>query len=484
VRCGTLKDHKMFLGKKLILSFVALGLIASGATAKVLLRWTQSNIPAAKTLGVNEIAIPWNADAKKLVATAKEKGYRVYLEVPAQQAEAIAEAERNADITGLLLAPTAGEEQSAESLLKKLRNAYPKLTFRLLFSHEKPPKMRGHLLFENNGTVQASSPTEQPWVDSNLASIRLAQAFHSDARPLYSFVWEESDPLQKQLGPRVEQYALAIAEASASRADLLLDLPENLQNSLGNDKPEAWATWKQLKPYFDFYALENDEAFPSLASVAVWTDGQQGFYEPVNLMARHNIPFRLLTKEQLNGASVKDMDMLVSFLTPEKEQVAIISKYTSDGGTVVLVGARGSFPWQSTSPVRKTDQSTIFSYGKGKVIEFSGPIVNPETFAQDVRRLMTKGTIPVSLWNSLTTLVMAYRDPRRGQVVLELINYEAEPLQVQVQVKGSFASIVYESPGQACCEALTPKLVDGFTEFVVPLVVGARVHLEPAKITR
>jgi hypothetical protein len=48
-------------------------------------------------------------------------------------------------------------------------------------------------------------------------------------------------------------------------------------------------------------------------------------------------------------------------------------------------------------------------------------------------------------------------------------------------VKGSFASIRYESPEQACCEALTPRLVDGFTEFVVPLVIGGRVHLEPDK---
>jgi hypothetical protein len=470
----------MFLGHKLALCLLALGVIASGATGKVLLRWTQSNIPAAKNLGVDEIAIPWNADAKQLAAIAKEKGYRVYLEVAPQQADTVAETEANAGIAGLLLAPALGEEQAAEKLVEKLRSSYPKLTIRLLFSHEKQPRMRGHLLFENNGTVQASSPTEQPWVDSNLASIRLAQAFHSDKRPLYSFVWEESDPLQKQLGPRVEQCALAIAEAGAAHADLLLDLPENLENSLANDKPDAWATWKQLKPFLDFYERAKGEAFPSVASVAVWTDGQPGWYEPVNLMARHNIPFRLLTKEQLNSDSLKNTDLLVSFLTPEKERVAIVSEYAAEGGTVVLVDAHGSFPWQSSDPVRQTDQSKIFSVGKGRVIEFSGPIVNPETFAQDVRRLMTNGTIPVSLWNSLTTLVIAYRDPRSDQIVLELINYEAEPLQVQVQVKGTFASIRYESPEKACCESLEPRLVNGFTEFVVPLVIGGRVYLQPA----
>jgi hypothetical protein len=471
----------MSLGNKLVSALLFCGLISPHAPAKVLVRWTQRDIPFAKNLGVIEIAIPWNSGAKELAATAREKGFRVYLEVAPQQAEATAEAEANTGIAGLLLAPTPAEEQSAEALLQKLRRSYPKLTFRLLFSHEKQPHMRGHLLFENNGTVQASSPTEQPWVDSNLASIRLAQTFHSDARPLYSFAWEDSDPLQKQLGPRAAEYALAIAEAGASHADLLLDLPENLQNSLTNDKTEAWATWKQVKPFVDFYNREDDDTFQSVASVAVWTDGRQSSYEPVNLMARHSIPFRLLTKEQLNSDSLQDMDLLVAFLTPEKEQVAIISEYASAGGTVVLVGAHGSFPWQSANPVRQTDQSKVFSLGKGTVIEFFGTIVNPETFAQDIRRLMTKGRVPVSLWNSLTTLVIPYRDPRSDQIVLELINYEAEPLQVQVQVKGSFASIRYESPEQACCEALTPRLVGGFTEFVVPhLVIGGRVFLQPA----
>jgi len=475
----------MFLGNKLVFSLLLFGLIASGATAKVLLRWTQSNIPPANNLGMSEIAIPWNANAKNLMVIAKAKGYRVYLEVSPQEAAAVAGTEANAGITGLLLAPASGEEHDAETLIEKLRSSYPKLTFRLLFSHEKQPKMRGHLLFENNGTVQASSPSEQPWVDSNLAAIRLARAFHSDARPLYSFAWEQSDPLQKQLGPRAEEYALAIAEAGACHADLLLEVPENLQNSLADDKPEAWGTWRQLTPFVDFYDRENGEALTSVASVAVWTDGRQGSYEPVNLMARHNIPFRLLTKDHLDSNSLKDMDVLVSFVAPEKEQVAIISKYASEGGTVVLVGAHGSFPWQSTDAVRHTDQSKVFSFGKGKVIEVSGPIVNPETFAQDVRRLMTKGTIPVSLWNSLTTLVIAYRDPHSDQTVLELINYEAEAVQVQVQVKGAFASIRYQSPEQACCEALTPRFVDGFTEFVVPhVVIGGRVYLEPAKTTR
>jgi len=48
-----------------------------------------------------------------------------------------------------------------------------------------------------------------------------------------------------------------------------------------------------------------------------------------------------------------------------------------------------------------------------------------------------------------------------------------------VQVKGSFASIRYESPEHKCCESLVPVKRDGFTEFVIPdLRIVGRVHLE------
>ena len=53
-------------------------------------------------------------------------------------------------------------------------------------------------------------------------------------------------------------------------------------------------------------------------------------------------------------------------------------------------------------------------------------------------------------------------------------------MQVQVQVKGSFRSIRFETPEQGCCESLKPTVRDGFTEFVVPsLNLAGRVYLQP-----
>jgi hypothetical protein len=85
----------------------------------------------------------------------------------------------------------------------------------------------------------------------------------------------------------------------------------------------------------------------------------------------------------------------------------------------------------------------------------------------------------MSLWNGLTTIAVPYSDHGGMVKVIELVNYAEEPLRVQVQVKGSFASIRYETPEHKCCESLVPVKHNGFTEFVIPeLRIAGRVHLE------
>jgi len=59
------------------------------------------------------------------------------------------------------------------------------------------------------------------------------------------------------------------------------------------------------------------------------------------------------------------------------------------------------------------------------------------------------------------------------------VNYDGGSSEVQVQVKGKFHSVSYETPEKGRSEKLKTNEVNGFTQFVVPdLVVGGRVRLE------
>lgn len=48
---------------------------AQTVAGKVYVRWTQSTLPPAKLLGVNELVIPWNDSAAILMEAAKKQGY-------------------------------------------------------------------------------------------------------------------------------------------------------------------------------------------------------------------------------------------------------------------------------------------------------------------------------------------------------------------------------------------------------------------------
>jgi hypothetical protein len=194
-------------------------------------------------------------------------------------------------------------------------------------------------------------------------------------------------------------------------------------------------------------------------------------------MARHNIPYRVLHSSEVQAHDLEGFDVVVAFAALEKELTQHIGEFAARGGVAVLVNLPGTYPWDS-SPSKTSGRAVTYTVGQGRVIELGEAVTDPETFAQDIRRLMVKDRIPVSLWNSLTTLVAAYPAEKQDHTIVELVNYDEEPTQVQVQVKGTFASVRYESAERGCCEKLKPSEVDGFTEFVVPeVVIGGRVHL-------
>lgn len=442
------------------------------------LRWTYSDVPPAKTLGINDVVISWNDGARSLLESARRQGYRVYFEATPQQASAAAEAGKNS-AAGLLLKVTPSEQ--TEATLQNLRSLYPKLTFLVLDPAGKQPQMRGTLVLNKNGILEVSSPTAQPWLDANLALVRIEQALRPDQIPLYSFEWELNDSLQKLQGPNVEDYLLAITEAGAFHADLVLNLHESLQKALSQNDADAMNAWKQMQRYLEFYSRKIDPSVDPAANIGVLAGDYKKSYEPINLLARHNIPFRILRPTELTPDHLRQFDMLV-VLGSATQNIKSITDFASRGGIAILVDLPGSYPWQSAQRVQTGEHGAAYALGRGRVIELSEPVPDPETFAQDIRRLLDKQKVLISLWNALTTVAVPYREPHGGVVMLELVNYAEDPLRVQVQVKGSFHTIRYETPERGCCESLTPVPHDGFTEFVIPgLRIGGRVYLKGAR---
>jgi hypothetical protein len=455
-------------------------LLSTSAGGSVFVHWTSSALPPpARELGMNKLVISWNGGVSPLMKAAQKQGYRVYVEVSLQQVTAAAEQGLENGWAGIILNVHQSEGAELGNALPRLRSAHPKLKFLVLNPDGKQPMMRGSLVIKRDSVLEVSSPTAQPWIDTNLSLVKIQQRFHEWQVPLYTFAWGPSNPGQQQRGMAATDYCLAVAEAGAFHADLMLELDEHLQEALGRHDAEARTLWNQVRPYADFYSHLGGPGLEAAANVAVVIDDLDMGEEAMNLLARHNIPFRVFRTPDLKSGDFAGFDAVVVFAKPDRADSARIADLATRGKTVVMVDAHGSYPWQNTQPVHLNEHAISYDAGQGRVLELSEPVTDPETFAQDIRRLLGKQKQLMSLWNALTTVAVPYQEPDGTLKTVELVNYATEPLRLQMQVQGSFAHVRYDSPERGCCESLVATEHNGFTEFVIPdLRISGRVHLE------
>jgi hypothetical protein len=463
--------------------FFLLLLLSLQAWGGVFLSWSNSPVPPANALGMRDMVIPLNEATLTLLKEAESRGFRVYVETTLPQAADVAEKAGKVGAAGIVLNIPESQHSELQTALPHLRSAYPKLRFMVL-NEGKLPQMRGSMVIKRDGVLEVSSPTAQPWIDTNLALIKIEQTANDQQAPLYTFSWGRSESGQQERVPTATDYSLAVAEAGAFHADLVLDVNEYLQKALNAKDPAAWKLWKEVLNYADFYSRDKmDAGLEAAANVAVVVVDFDPSDEVMNLLARHNIPFRILRASDLQSKALENFDVIVVFAEPDPDSSQRIAELASQGKTVVLVEGQGSYPWHNTQAIRLNEHATSYVVGNGKVIELSEPVTDPETFAQDIRRLLGNEHSLISLWNGLTTIAVPYAENGRDLNEIDFINYAADPLRVQVRVKGSFRSVRYESPDHSPAESLAPVEHNGFTEFVIPeLEIAGRVYLgaEPA----
>ncbi|HEY1809389.1 MAG TPA: hypothetical protein VGG42_12550 [Acidobacteriaceae bacterium] len=440
------------------------------AWGRVWIRWTEPTLPAEALLAQG-LVIPWGA-APALVERARKQGYRVYAAATPGQAAEAASSSHARGFSGILLEAGDAEREKAEKTARQLRLEHPDLTVLFPDAGAKQPAMMGTTVITDHGMLQVSSPTEQPWLDSNLAMVGYDRAFRPAQTPLIDFQWTLADALQQQLGPSTDNYLLAVAEAGALHSDLILNLHPNFQRALLRGSDEGWTAWKRIAQYVEFYLGEGQRSVALQASVGVITNNYDDSYETMNLMARHNIPFRVLPPGRLTSESLQDLDLVVVFAQPDEEATRQLAGFVKHGGVAILVSLRNPFPGLSSSV------SQAQKMGRGKVIALADGVGDPGAFSRDVRRLLGEEHLPVSLWNASTTIVIPYILPGASTATVELLNYSADPMPVQVRIQGTYSVLRYETPERGCCESVTATHQEGFTQFEVPpLKIGGRVHL-------
>lgn len=422
---------------RVIRSFVLLVALFSTiapSNAEVLVRWDQPQVPSPHSLGISTLVVP--AKNTTAIKSARDQGYRLYVQIDA------------ADLAGFVAPPGVGvlvSGRPSPAQLKQLRQRVG-ATRRVVALDErgKWPHVRSNWVTKNNNVLQVTGRSAQPWIENNAALIRNARPTNGDAPPLFTYSWKPVTLSDVDEGPSLDDYLVAIAESGSFGGDLLLPLHQRFERDLLLGRPHARANWEQIKRYIEFYSWSLPDRYQPIANIGVVTSEPILWFEVMNLMARHNLPFQWISPAALPGRPLSGMDLLVVLEEPQPAQ---------------------------------RDALTAFERSGGQVIRMLKGVADPNAFALEVRQKLGRDRRIVDIWNGITVLVSPFQEPGGSHMLLTVLNYAHQALPVQLRVKGTFSQLRYESPGDPV--ALIPSQQrDGFTEFVLPaLRIGGRVFL-------
>jgi hypothetical protein len=384
----------------------ALLFVPAPALAEVIVRWDTRPVPSPGALGVAALAVP--AGDAALVRDARAAGYRVFLDADADALDAMALPESG--LAGVLVRGAAGPAR-LDALRARLGGAAGAV--RAVDERGKWPHIRANWVTSRNGVLQVASRTAQPWIENNAALIRIARAERPGDVPLLTYAWQPITPAVGGEEPSVDDYLVAIAEAGSFGADLLLPLHAAFQHRLALGMPDARAEWGSIRAAIAFHAAASPALYEPIAGIAVVTGPEpMRWFEAMNLLARHNLPFRLVGLDRMDGEALKPFRLAVVLDRPDSAQAAALEGFARGGGIVVSAGLPGPLPWARGEPVARGEGRAEYEVGGGRAVVLEQPPIDPNAFALAVRQMLPAGARDLEIWNGITVIAAPYASPQ------------------------------------------------------------------------
>lgn len=421
---------------RLVLICSLLLCVPVGARGEVLIRWNQKHIPSRESLGVSGVVVP--AGNSQTIEAASAGGYRIYVEA---DSSTLAKFTPPAGIAGVVV---TGKTSVADVRALRHRLRSPAVRIITLEQRGKWPHIRSNWVTKNReGVLQVTGRSAQPWIENNAALVRILRATDPRAIPTLTYSWQPITLSDVDEGPSRENYLVAIAESGSLGADLVLPLHERFQQRLLLGHPQARADWAEIRRYLEFYSWDVARRYEPVANVGVVTANPTFWFEVMNLLMRHNLPFELIAPAELPKRKLEAFQLVIVLDEPDRAGREALTAFERTGGLAKIVDAP----------------------------------VDPNGFALDVRQMLGRERRIIDIWNGITVLTSLYAEPGGTGALLTVLNYAHQPLPVQLRIAGTYAQAQYESPEDAATYVPVHHR-NGFTEFVLPSVrIGGRVFL-------
>lgn len=403
---------------------------------------------------------------------ARARGLAVLgLVYPGADPSAVAAAARDARLDGLVL---EGEFPGGLAFAKRLEKALAALKSAAVVIPVVPAPLarraaRQVLAVEgvSPGVGKAedgatASATGGMWIDSNLW---LARSFRPE--PQRRPVWIGHRPRAGATGI----YARSIADAAAAGARWIVTLDDDLRARLLRREPQALAAWKGIADCLAFFESHADwRGFAPFGNVGIVLDAAgpnpANSEEYLNLVARRQIPYRVIYRSDLGAASLAGLRAALAFdLAPATEaERKILRAFAAAGGLVLSGPSWGGAP--------KDQSYTIVAEGQGEVAVYKDASPDPQSVARDLNDLLPTPELGVSVFKAPSVLSYVSVAGDGARMLIQLVNYASAPVEsIAIWVTGSFVSARLYAPGGVPVD-LPLRRSGGRTEITVPTLAA------------
>jgi hypothetical protein len=202
-----------------------------------------------------------------------------------------------------------------------------------------------------------------------------------------------------------------------------------------------------------------DQANPELAD------------EYLKLATRRQVPYRLVSRSELNAAAVAKFRalMAIELDPPSAAERKLLQDFAENGGLVISGPSWGEAP--------TTDPFAEVPAGKGRVLVYKDP--DPESVAKDMKELLSDDDLGVAPFNVPSVITFASGGAPGQPLRVQLVNYSEYPAEaITLRVAGKFHSARLETPEGAGVN-LSLRADEGRAEVTIPKVlVWATVSMQ------
>jgi hypothetical protein len=300
------------------------------------------------------------------------------------------------------------------------------------------------------------APSSQPWIESNIWLVR-SFVLASPSRPVWISSLLEN--------PSAIDYARAVADAAAAGGRWIVSLDDALRAKLRTRDASALQEWRRISSYMKFAESHAEwRALASYGNVGIVLDPastqQHLADEYLNLMARRQVPYQLVSRFGLNTAAVTKLRALVAteLDPPSAPERKLVQDFAENGGLVVVGPSWGGAP--------KTEPFAEILAGKGRVVVYKDP--DPEAVARDLKELLSDDDLGVVPFNVPSVITVSSGGGPGQPLLVHLLNYFDHPVEaITLRVAGKFRSARLEAPEGAAVD-LPLRYDDGRTEVTIP----------------